>query len=420
MSERLSLGRGFLSSLLMVIAFLGLASYSQFSSFKKEILSYVSSSSSSIVTAKTSLSPSNKTEPAIEQQSLQPDHPLYIADIHRDAFAACLMVMDDNHRLAEWIPFHYFLMPLRHVVVLVDAKSSTSPKPVLDKWRPYMMIEEWTEDMLPTYSSRPFHSNVSDPGKATGQYIERQGVFYRACATHLKEKYNTSWTSFHDVDEYFVFNSKYLPNNASTLMGQPGSVLTTLRQVREQMAKGLLPQNDNYNSPCVVTYRILYGAKESTAEEIAKDVPTNITIHPERFETLRFRYHGGVQIGKSLFDLTHFKPNAISTTANHYFHHHSVAGAHRLLPWCPTPWGKAEHYFHVHHYVGSWESYNSRKGDPRKNETSAQGKTLEKWQATAKLAQGPDDTIRPWISAFCQYMGPARAQYLLSDVGRLN
>jgi hypothetical protein len=60
-----------------------------------------------------------------------------------ESFSACLLIMDDNHRLSEWIAYHYFAMPLRHLVVTVDPRSRTSPVKILDRWRPLMNITVW-------------------------------------------------------------------------------------------------------------------------------------------------------------------------------------------------------------------------------------------------------------------------------------
>ena len=40
-----------------------------------------------------------------------------------EAFSACMLVMDDNHRLTEWLAYHYHVLPLRYLVVAVDPKA---------------------------------------------------------------------------------------------------------------------------------------------------------------------------------------------------------------------------------------------------------------------------------------------------------
>jgi hypothetical protein len=48
--------------------------------------------------------------------------------------------MDDNHRLSEWIAYHYFAMPstARVVTTLIHLRSRTSRKG-LDRWRPVLI-----------------------------------------------------------------------------------------------------------------------------------------------------------------------------------------------------------------------------------------------------------------------------------------
>jgi hypothetical protein len=47
--------------------------------------------------------------------------------------------------LAEWLD-NYYAMNLRHLVVLSDLAGRESPTNVLDPWREYITIEEWTEE----------------------------------------------------------------------------------------------------------------------------------------------------------------------------------------------------------------------------------------------------------------------------------
>ncbi len=42
--------------------------------------------------------------------------------------------MDDNHRLEEWLAYHYYFLKLRYVVINVDPRSTTSPQAIVDRW----------------------------------------------------------------------------------------------------------------------------------------------------------------------------------------------------------------------------------------------------------------------------------------------
>jgi len=115
-----------------------------------------------------------------------------------DSFSACLMVLDENPRLPEWLAYHYFTLPLRHVVVAVDPHSSTSPNEILDRWRDRMTVEVWTDS---DFTSEDLSRNSSDPvDVAIEKHQTRQRTFYAECIRHLQE-HNRAWTTFTDADE---------------------------------------------------------------------------------------------------------------------------------------------------------------------------------------------------------------------------
>ena len=61
-------------------------------------------------------------------------------------FSACLLVMDDNHRLVEWLAYHYHVLPLRYIIVAVDPRSESSPTYLFNQWRRKgMVIVEWED-----------------------------------------------------------------------------------------------------------------------------------------------------------------------------------------------------------------------------------------------------------------------------------
>ena len=63
------------------------------------------------------------------------------------SFSACLLVMDENFRLQEWIAYAYFTLRLRYIVVTVDPRSKQLPTKVLDLFRSElnMTILEWSK-----------------------------------------------------------------------------------------------------------------------------------------------------------------------------------------------------------------------------------------------------------------------------------
>lgn len=113
---------------------------------------------------------------------------------HKESFSACLLIMDDNHRLSEWIGYHYFAMSLRYLVVAVDPHSKTSPSLILNRWRNRMIVVEWTDsnftDKLLIIGDNDDHQTKK------GKHRTRQADFYLECTRHLQNN-NRTWTSYH-------------------------------------------------------------------------------------------------------------------------------------------------------------------------------------------------------------------------------
>jgi hypothetical protein len=268
-------------------------------------------------------------------------------------FSACLMVMDDNHRLVEWIAYHYFVMNLRYLVILPDQFSRYWPKSILDNWRKYMTIEEWKDEdfMDEDHTKRAtdfLKKRNTTSRRAKQQYhMERQSHYYRYCALHMQAM-NRTWVSFHDVDEYYVINSE-LVNNATERMGEPGSVLKVLNQV-QSIVKPLfeltnISLTEHHMTPCVTTYRLRYGAVESSEDERRQGVPD--FIDPRRFETLRWRHYTPQsvalpQVGKSLLDVS-----KIPDLENKHYLDRPLTpfSPHKILPMCSHP------YMHKHTFI---------------------------------------------------------------------
>ena len=62
-----------------------------------------------------------------------------------ESFSACLLVMDDNAHLIEWLAYHYTLLPLRRLILGVDPRSKTRPTEILQRWRGRIDITEWSD-----------------------------------------------------------------------------------------------------------------------------------------------------------------------------------------------------------------------------------------------------------------------------------
>ena len=114
--------------------------------------------------------------------------------VDNESFSACLLIMDDNHRLSEWIGYHYFAMSLRYLVVAVDPHSKTSPSQILNRWRDRMTVVEWTDSNFTEKSL--IIGDADDHQMKKVKHRTRQAEFYLECTRHL-QNHNRTWTSYH-------------------------------------------------------------------------------------------------------------------------------------------------------------------------------------------------------------------------------
>lgn len=200
-------------------------------------------------------------------------------------FSACILWMDDNHRLEEWLAYHYYLLKLRYVVINVDPKSTTSPQAIVDRWNGKnkkflleydlnMTIVLWNDTQYIDPVRYAFKQAKISSAKgdekyqlATEYHKYRQPEFYKACSRHLiseREKqyqeklksttsnnsssntfynnYASQWTTYHDTDEFLAFESESYTDwhvaGASTRQWHkyetPGYVLKRLNAIKKE------------------------------------------------------------------------------------------------------------------------------------------------------------------------------------------
>jgi hypothetical protein len=334
-----------------------------------------------------------------------------------ESLSSCLMVMDDNHRLPEWLAYNYYAMNLRHLVILSDPAGRESPTRVLDPWRESITIEEWTEEDYFDKGLRQRTKGLEgvknpSPDDAQDYFLERQSKFIKSCSLHLQSQ-NRTWVSFHDIDEYYVINSDIV-KNTNQRMEDPGSVIKLINEVQEN-ATSLQSSSDlvipeQYTGPCVTTYRVPYGAVESSEVERGQDVPS--FLDPRQFETLRWRNHGDKAIiGKSLVDVSKLPALRYMGWSDRK---KTPFSPHQLIPFCPHVQYHPNAFVVLNHYLGSWESYTFRANDSRQGNL----KNRKEWEKIAYRKGGKrGDDIRPWITGFVRMFGEQRTKILLGDIG---
>lgn len=226
-------------------------------------------------------------------------------------FAACLLVMDDNNRLVEWMAYHYHTLPLRHLIVAVDPRSRTSPTQVLNRYRRMgVYIEQWSDhDFM---DARLADSVLPDTARfqlKRDRHRSRQKVFYRSCMIKLKEQGRT-FVTLHDTDEYLVYNHAGGENfqayesrmqaihgrsrNKHKMRNKPLSTPPTTAEEKAllpYMLKERAGGNPYFQGSCLSVPRLHYGAVESTRAEQENLVPPSFALQANQFDTFRWRKH---------------------------------------------------------------------------------------------------------------------------------
>ena len=137
-------------------------------------------------------------------------------DEEAESMSSCLLTMDDNHFLVEWIAYHYYVCRLRHLIVAIDPRSSRElPTEIFDRWSEFgLTIEVWDDPntyLFDDYEKRVVERGdknwdmelLSDP--QLSRHRERQSEFYFSCIKSLKRQ-NRGWTFLIDTDEYLYVN----------------------------------------------------------------------------------------------------------------------------------------------------------------------------------------------------------------------
>jgi len=295
--------------------------------------------------------------------------------------------MDDNHFLVEWLAYHYFVLPLRHLIVAVDPRSSTSPDGILRTWQEHggLDVQRWNDDDFMTGPEREeavtrvkeyFGKDILDQPKLI-VHRARQRLFYYKCMRHFKER-DFGWVILIDTDEFLHVNYRTARalNLSAPPIDQPGSVMKFLQSELDR-------PGHNLTSPCVQIPRIRYGTKESTQSEVTKLVPKRgdvssqegggeYSFNASAFQTLRWRKHAAFdnfrhnKISKTMIDLrrvdgeTELKPvDSVHRPIR------SLCGHRRMYV------QSKDQVFAINHYLGTWEQYSFRNDSRTGKERSA-------------------------------------------------
>lgn len=370
-------------------------------------------------------------------------------------FSACLLVMDDNHRLVEWVAYHYHVLPLRYLIIAVDPRSRTSPTRILNKWRRMgVYVEEWDDfKFLKEGIAKNVVPDDAELQIKRDRHRIRQKNFYRECLIGLK-KANRTFTTLIDTDEFLTYNhmgGKYFeeweklqqkiheesrfadkkriqPSKPPPTTAKEGGLIKYIRQEQEAGTWQF------FQRPCISSPRLQFGAKESRTEDQAKKLPRDSGLKIDRLDTLRYRKHAYRQdfvkngLSKSIIDVSRVEQFP------------RIQSLHRPIKTiCTAPWkDEWDSGLRINHYLGSWEgeclicpcfaltrvlfsvylliilfaAYSFRDDSRRGGERSFEG-----WAFKAQDADDTDDNIRPWINGFFETHGKKKAKELLKGAG---
>jgi len=366
-----------------------------------------------------------------------------------NSFAACLQIMDDNHFLIEWLAYHYHVMPLRRLIVLVDPHSKTTPAPILDRWRDRIDITLWDEKVIFPNGVPPPPDKKKKPTRL-GQHRTRQRQLTRRCVQKFHEE-GRQWVVSTDTDEYTMINNKepqgnhFFVGESSEIPSQrePGSVLKLLQNPKNIT----IPHTGQhlYDNPCITMSRkvrlsfhqqshyflsrlllqscyhwflaaeIFFFNCFQTFGTKSKGTPKEVPgFHSADFQTLNWRYYADEGLpGKVLMNLKLVRFKDIP-------HYPSI---HRPLAndlcqgklWLKE--GKSP--FVANHYPGNLKQMMFRTHDARGNYTNATAYWVERFESHKKKAKHLEpETIQQWLPGFVESVGEAEANRLLEYVGQ--
>ena len=335
-----------------------------------------------------------------------------------ESFSACLLTMDDNHWLIEWLAYHYHVLPLYSLVVVRDPQSKTTSQAILERWKNRIHIREWNDArILPAWVLRKWRAgNIS----TVSLHRYRQQFFYAACMKDFQRR-NQTWILLSDVDE-FVRPNPYLNGTTTTPppLSQPGSVLVTLQQ------HGLERQlvNDKPPLQCIHVPRIQMATKEDQQDTQHSSILPLKSWNASHFLTTRWLHHNGHEIrgpknlnGKNVVNVQTIQKADIPR---------KVPNVHTVLPdICPATVG--DRLYHtdsplvIHHYAGSLEQFRYRQ-DPRDQVAGRPHRTDPNvWSAIGQTVSSPasikDDSTTAWLPGFVASVGAKEAARLLDGVG---
>ena len=331
-----------------------------------------------------------------------------------DSFAVCVMVMDSNHFLIEWMAYHYHVLPMRRIILYVDPNSQTSPLPIIERWEYRMSITAWN-------ASNYLTEHVAK--RQYGDFVWRQRIFLADCLRQFKKE-GREWVMITDSDEYVMISDRvrnpqdklspmnYVPHANIRIPSQkePGSVLKLIQQEGV-----LLPYTEEHTKTvaCITMPRRNFGTRQA-----ADGINATILGNPySDFQTFAWHYWGGSTKPGKTFN---------NVRLVDYTQIHNNLRIHKPFPdeVCKGQVFPIEHesIFVANHYPGSLKQIFFRSNDARASKFG--GNVTAYWLDRLNTLSDPNKynnrdsgLISSWLPGFVECVGEEEAKRLLKNVG---
>ncbi|KAL3933027.1 MAG: hypothetical protein SGBAC_010574 [Bacillariaceae sp.] len=346
--------------------------------------------------------------------------------ISTDDVSACLLVMDDNHYLIEWIAYHYHVANLRNLIIVSDEHSMTSPYPVLERWKGRMDILQWRDEhYMNATEFAVAQQNVtdyfgSDMPPSLVLHRARQRLFYYKCLQNLRER-GKSWVLLTDSDEFVRLNYDVIEESNLTALPiqEPGSVSSFLNQqatVRTIDAKENSPIHMLQSSPCVQVPRLRFAGGVENFDLIQSH---NNEFNASDFLTMRWTSHApptdykSNKISKTIVDISRIPSQDLLPVDSIHVPVRAVCQQRRLHV------RTSQSMLAIHHYLGDLPQYLYRENDARTL------RSADKYAASKSFSNPQvSKVVRPWLDGFLTAMDKSSSvspttSDLLANVGKL-
>jgi hypothetical protein len=344
---------------------------------------------------------------------------------HEESFAGCILFLNQNPRLTEWIAYHYFALPLRTLIIAYDPRTTERATGLIERWKNVISIIEWNdEDYLPANWTVGLAPDLEKKTSlATMTHRKRQLMFSQKCHERSVEM-GVKRTIIIDPDEYLRVNPKVVPATFVNT-SEPGHVTKLFQQLEAPDNTMLVEQEGvTYKANCSVYPRVQFTTLgPSTLYRIPKDVEYLEAglVDPFYFTTLRYRYRNA-RIMKHAKGLVY----AMDETP------HEITNLHYPLDLkcLKSAYSIDKSPLLVNHYIGSFEDFlHSFRSDAR-NDVLDFAKLRSRWEERSRGYGGTeafyfhlrnplvrDDHITSWIPAFFAWQSDEIARMLLRDTG---